>query len=189
MKFFGNHFIVFLLPAILMLTMAIGGYFYLIDEESNESTNATLQENIDWDANERGTLIEVAWEWPSMPTDGMFGDDYIGVKGPIENVYLELHASDGVLYEADGEQVDNGWIVSFPNRLEENRSLGNRGSVYIELTSSEYSAEDLDLFLLHTWSEHSPLELEDASFEDPSFGEALSVPHWVEEIEVASYVR
>lgn len=188
MKTRGNHFIVFLLPALLMIVMAVGGYFYLKNDQSNEVTNADLQDNIDWSGSLMASTVELSWQWPAMPADGMFGDDYIGVTGAVESLRVELHASDGILYEADGVEVDNGWIVAFPNELDENKSLGNRGTLIIELESDDVSYEDLEVFLLHTWAQHAPLEQQDATFSDPTFGEASNVPFWVEEIEVSSYV-
>lgn len=189
MKLKSNYFIVFLLPALLMIVIAGSGYMYLKNDHSDELTNESLKEQIDWTASENGTTVEVSWEWPGMPSDGIFGDDYIGIVGPVKEVHVELHASDGVLYEGIGEPVENGWIITYPNRLEENKSLGTLGTVFIELESEESSIEDLSLYHLHTWSEHAPLETDDATLTDPTFGEATNVPYWLKEIEVVSNVR
>lgn len=172
-----------------MLVMAIGGYVFLQSDEANEWTNEELQEEIEWRGTQSGSTVELSWEWPAMPVDGMFGDDYIGVAGPVKGLKVVLHASDGVLLEEEGKEVENGWIVAFPTELVENKSYGNRGTLSIELESNEVSLDELTVQLLHTWMQHAPLEQNDATFEDPSFGEATNVPYWVETIQVDQYVR
>ncbi|MDQ0205609.1 hypothetical protein [Alkalicoccobacillus murimartini] len=189
MKSRSNHFIVFLLPVLLMIVMAVGGYLYLKDDQTDEWSNADLKGNMNWSGNQDAQTLELSWEWPAMPTDGMFGDDYIGVTGPVEGLSIELYSSEDIFYEAVGTEVDNGWVVAFPTELDENRSLGNRGRVFIELSDDEQAMEDVQLFLLHTWSHHSPLEFEDATFSEPTFGPATDVPFWVEQIEARSYVN
>ncbi|WYP27991.1 hypothetical protein NSQ54_07885 [Alkalihalobacillus sp. FSL W8-0930] len=189
MKTKSNHLIVFLLPVVLMLVMAIGGYAFLQSDEASEWTNEELQENMEWTGAQSGSTVELSWVWPAMPVDGMFGDDYFGVVGPLEGLKVELYASDGVLLEEEGTEIENGWIVSFPTELVENKSYGNRGTLYIELESNEVSLDELNVQLLHTWTQHAPLEKEDATFRHPTFGEATNVPYWVESIEVNQYVR
>ncbi|MGN7311897.1 hypothetical protein ACTHQ4_12450 [Alkalicoccobacillus gibsonii] len=189
MKTKSNHLIVFVLPVVLMLVMGFGGYAFLQSDEASEWTNEDLQGNIEWTGTQAGQTVELSWEWPGMPVDGMFGDDYLSVVGPVEGIKVELHASDGILLEEEGTEVDNGWIVSFPTELVENKSYGNRGTLIIDLESSEASLDELNVQLLHTWTQHAPLEKEDATFDQPTFGEATNVPYWVEPIQVAQYVR
>lgn len=179
---------VLVLPLLLMLIMFIGGYFFLSGTE--EITNEQLQEKIELEAtyyiSDSTIFINGEWNWSVMPAEGLYGDDYIGVPfqhtdGNVELVAtLELTYGDQVIEQIEGIHVDNGIIFPFPNHMIEQVSYGNSGRFAVELKySDDVDVDELSVHYLHTWTNHAPLMMEDATFQSPMFGEALDVPHWV----------
>ncbi|WP_062046399.1 hypothetical protein [Bacillus sp. JCM 19034] len=179
---------VLVLPLLLMLIMFVGGYFFLSDTE--EITNEQLKEKIELEASyhENGSLLVVngEWNWSVMPIEGLYGDDYIGVAIPNVNNHneivatLELTYADDIIEQIDGKVVDNGIVFTFPNAMIEQISYGNSGRFKVEIDHQHnVDVDELSVHYLHTWTNHAPLDIEDAIFQTPTFEEAQDVPHWV----------
>ncbi|WP_156816990.1 hypothetical protein [Salsuginibacillus kocurii] len=175
--FNGNKLVV-ILPIFLMAFMFFGGWFYL--QQSDVISNEDLYEHVELEAQleENSTQqLDVSWEWRETPEEGLVGEDYIGISvidedeqpllsEEIEEASLQLFDGEDVIYETEGEEVENGIIFSFPNELEENVTYGNEGHINMTITGS---AESASVSYLHTWVEHDGLESEDARFFSPSF--------------------
>lgn len=184
---------VLILPGILMVVMILGGYHFLQQEEmiTNEQLPEVMEMEVDKTPTDDGVRVEANWDWTTMPEEGMYGEDYIGitVTDPATGKprydlsfaegLLELRYGDQVIEEAEGVAVDNGIIFAFPNKVEENMSYGNLGSVSVEVLGAGIEPEHIELHFLHTWVEHSPLVKEDAAFTEPVFDGAANVPYWV----------
>lgn len=184
---------VLILPAILMLVMFIGGYQFL--QESETITNEELQEVIDLQVEAKETdkdlQVKANWDWTMMPTEGFYGEDYIGVTLideetgeartdlEFEESKVELLSADQVIEESEGTVVENGIIFSFSNKMVEHESYGNLGKVRVTVKGEEIRPEAVRIYLLHTWVEHSPLAKEDATFTNPVFTGAANVPYWI----------
>ncbi|GAE30748.1 hypothetical protein [Halalkalibacter hemicellulosilyticus] len=177
---------VLILPILLMVIMFVGGYYFLNGVES--ITNEQLEDHIDFDieytAQETSIVINGEWNWNVMPSEGLYGNDYIGVSVSNDqlnytNAILELTYGDQVIEQIEGVDVENGIIFVFPNELVEQVSYGNSGRFQIELEHNEIVDKELNVHYLHTWTNHVPMDLEDAAFESPTFGEALEVPYWM----------
>ncbi|TWI57833.1 hypothetical protein [Halalkalibacter nanhaiisediminis] len=184
---------VLILPAILMIVMFIGGYQFL--QGSEAATNEELQEVIDiqLEANRANDDLRIRanWDWTIMPAEGLYGEDYIGIalidqdtgeaRTDLEFVdsRIEVLFGDQVIEEAEGTVVDNGIIFAFSNKMDENVTYGNLGRVEVTVGGEELQADDVQLHFLHTWTEHSPLDKEDATFAQPTFGNAANVPYWI----------
>ncbi|WP_332691104.1 hypothetical protein [Halalkalibacter lacteus] len=184
---------VLILPAILMVLMLLGGYHFL--QESEAITNEDLQKRIEFQVSgnktEEGMDVEANWDWTVMPVEGLYGEDYIGVSVidretgqvrtdiEIENGTVELFYANRIIEQSEGIVVDNGIIFAFPNQLIEHESYGNIGRVEARIVGENLDKDDIIVNLLHTWSDHSPLEMEDAAFSSPTFTEAANVPYWI----------
>jgi hypothetical protein len=190
--FRGNK-LVLILPAILIVLMLLGGYHFL--KESESITNEDLQNKIEFKLNTNKTMegldVEVNWDWTVMPSEGLYGEDYLGIsvidketgqartdiefeKGIVELLYAER-----IIEQSEGAVVENGMIFAFSNQLVEHESYGNVGRVKASLVGDRLEEVDIVVKLLHTWSDHSPLEVEDATFPSPTFTGAANVPHWI----------
>ncbi|AIC94123.1 hypothetical protein [Shouchella lehensis] len=173
-----RHWIVFILPAILMVFIAVGGFIYLSQDDT--LSNEELQQEIAFTASIHQQITTIEWIWPQLPTEGIYGTDYIGLSFETES-YVEpgqvtLPVEPEQTY--DGFVVENGVIFSFPTEMQEHQSVGTRGQL-IQALPSEVEIEDVQVTLLHTWTNHEDLVLEDATFADPQFGQAKNVQHWV----------
>ncbi|MCK0471499.1 hypothetical protein [Halalkalibacter sp. APA_J-10(15)] len=177
---------VLILPILLMVIMFVGGYYFLNGVES--ITNEQLQDHVDlnvkYEERESSIVINGEWNWNVMPSEGLYGDDYIGIYSAnhdlnYTNATLELTYGDQVIEQIEGVDVENGIIFVFPNELVEQVSYGNSGRFQIEFGNNEIADKELHVHYLHTWTNHVPMDLEDAAFESPTFGEALEVPHWI----------
>ncbi|MDT8861713.1 hypothetical protein N0O92_15960 [Alkalihalobacillus sp. MEB130] len=183
---------VLILPAILAVIMIIGGYQFL--QGSEAITNEELQNVIDFQLDTRetdqGIEITANWDWTVMPAEGLYGEDYIGVvvmekntMTPrtdivVEQGQLELLYADRTIEETKGTVVENGIIFPFSNKLVEHESYGNVGRLKVNLAGEDIEGEDVILTLIHTWTDHAPLEKTDASLSSPTFTGAANVPHW-----------
>ncbi|MFB4164765.1 hypothetical protein ACE1TI_13280 [Alteribacillus sp. JSM 102045] len=178
--FNGNKLVV-ILPLILMVFLFAGGSFYI--NQAEVINNEELDEQINWETSLSSTgeasILEASWNWNVTPDDGMEGEDYIGVtfideNGEmmpaeiIEEYELTLTLKDQEI-EEDGITADNGIIFSFPNSIEENETLGDKGSLRVE-TSGEAVPVRAVISHLHTWEEHGGLQSNDARFFDRDFG-------------------
>ncbi|WP_100406825.1 hypothetical protein [Bacillus solitudinis] len=178
---FRDNKIVLLLPAILMVVMVFGGYYYL--NNTDVVTNEELEQFAKLDSSiqetENGWEITAEWDWTMMPTDGLYGEDYLGIhlgeNIEVVSSTLKLYHADGIVLENEGAIVENGVIFSFPNEIIENEVLGNRGTAVVKV---EKMPSNASIHLLHTWTAHSPLEKNEASLSNPLFGEAKNVPYW-----------
>ncbi|WP_054710763.1 hypothetical protein [Bacillus sp. JCM 19041] len=172
-----KHWVVLVLPAILMVVIALSGFYYLQQDE--EMTNEELKEEIEITATKlEDGLVEIEWEWPKMPAEGIYGTDYIGIAfdgadaNDVGTVTLLVEPERSM----DGERVGNGFIYSFPTVMEEHQSVGTKGKIVQDIPDD---VSEVTVSLLHTWTSHSELTFEDALFNDPSFGNAENVQYWV----------
>jgi hypothetical protein len=188
---------VLILPGILMVLMLVGGYQFLQGSES--ITNEELQNVVDYQVEikemDNGLHINARWDWTKMPVEGLYGEDYIGLYVidqdleearsdiKIEEAVLQLLYSDRVIEESAGVPVQNGVIFAFSNKLVEHESYGNLGQVKVKMIGDELSSEDVRIQLLHTWTDHTSLEKDDATLAVPSFPGAANVPYWIKTFE------
>ncbi|MBP3951227.1 hypothetical protein [Bacillus suaedae] len=178
---------VLILPGILMIIMFIGGYYFLGDTDTftNEELKEVIEVDVQVDEQSQGLRIQGEWDWTIMPSEGIYGDDYISVfiesdeSFSIETAELKLLYAGDVIEETAGKVVENGVIFSFSNQLVEQISYGNSGEFEVVMSGENVKAEDISIRYLHTWTNHLPLDLDDASFQDPTFGEAENVPYWI----------
>ncbi len=184
---------VLILPGILMIVMFIGGYTFL--HKSETMTNEQLQRAVDIDvetfSREDGLQIEINWDWTTMPSDGVSGDDYLGValidktsneartNLDFTDATLQLIHGGEVIKEVEGRQVENGLIFAFPNKMIDYTSYGNVGAASVIVKGEELDQELVRVQLLHTWTEHGGLKQEDALFKAPSFQDGTTVPYWI----------
>ncbi len=182
-----KHWVVLLLPAILMVVIVLSGFYYLQQDE--EMTNEELKEEIEITAKRiEDGMVEIEWEWPKMPVEGIYGTDYIGIafdeaeanEVGIVTLLVEPERS------MDGERVDNGFIYSFPTTMEEHQSVGTKGKIIQDIPDD---ASEVTVSLLHTWTSHSELTREDAFFSDPTFGTAENVQYWVQSKELSDLLE
>ncbi len=175
-----RHWVVFVLPAILMIFIAVGGFIYLDQDES--VSNEELQQEIDLTASlVDEQTVRIEWEWPQMPTEGIFGTDYIGLSfdgdfGTIEPGVVTLPVEPEQTFQ--GTLVENGVVFPFPTEMQDHQGVGTRGTI-IQALPEYVNVEDIEISLLHTWTNHEELTLEDATFAEPQFGDATNVLHWV----------
>ncbi|MFC0473543.1 hypothetical protein ACFFHM_24305 [Halalkalibacter kiskunsagensis] len=184
---------VLILPAILMVLMLLGGYHFLQESESvtNEDLQNIIEVQVSTNTTRQGLDIEANWDWTVMPVEGLYGEDYIGISVinretgqvrtdiEIENGILELLYANQVIEQTEGTVVENGIIFAFSNQLIEHESYGNIGRVGASIIGEGLEKDDIIVTLLHTWSDHTPLEMEDARFSSPTFTGAANVPHWI----------
>jgi len=188
--FQGNK-LVLILPGILMLVMLVGGYQFL--QGSEAITNEELKDMVEYEAEiqetESGLYIDANWDWTIMPIEGLYGEDYLSVyfmdgdkvrtDVVIEKAELQLLHSDQIIEVQTGEKVANGVIFSFSNKIVEHESFGNLGQLQVVVSGTDLTENDVRIQLLHTWTEHAPLEKEDATFSAPTFTNAANVPYWI----------
>ncbi|WP_227934999.1 hypothetical protein [Alkalihalobacillus deserti] len=194
---FGGNKPVLILPGILMLVMLIGGYQFLQNSETitNEDLQTILNSQVNITEIESGLQIEAGWDWTVMPAEGLYGEDYIGIyvldsstgevrtDVDIKDGLVELLYSEHVIEESVGTTVENGVIFAFSNKLVDHESYGNLGQVKVKIEGADLNVDDVKVQLLHTWTEHSPLEKEDATFSSPVFTGATNVPYWIKVFE------
>lgn len=175
--FSGNRLVV-LLPLTLMVFLFVLGGLYLIQTET--VTNQSLKEEVSWEIHTSQVgdrfLLEASWNWGYLPEDGVRGEDYIGVSMldrqgnsiPIEQyeVYeLEVHHENHI---REGELVGSGVLFSFPNALEENKVVGESGTVRI-VVEGEVPPIRAIVSYLHTWEDHDGLISKDPRFFEREF--------------------
>ncbi len=175
------------MPVILMVVIGASGFYYLNQEDT--LTNEQLKEEMEWstavEVENDGAQLTVEWNWPQLPEEGAYGTDYIGVEFPISeddtlaSGSLELYRGEEVIHEDSGTVVPNGIIFAYPTELDEYESYGTTGKIELFVPDSVASYDEITVSMLHTWTNHSELTLEDARFEAPKFGEATGVSHWV----------
>ncbi|MEC2070549.1 hypothetical protein [Alkalihalophilus marmarensis] len=191
---FNGNKLVLILPAILMAIMFWGGYHFLGENETLTHEQLKEETGLVAEADDTGDgwLVNISWEWASMPDGGLYGEDYVSAAVLDEDGHareditftdmkLELVYGDEVIYETEGEAVSNGVIFAYPNEIQEHQSLGNNGQAVVRLNGDEINKEDISIRMLHTWVNHSPLTKEDALFSNPDFSGAANVPYWVKE--------
>ncbi|WDF03090.1 hypothetical protein [Shouchella hunanensis] len=174
-----RHWVVFILPAILMVFIALGGFIYLSQDDT--LSNEELQKEVEFTAVFQQQAVTIEWAWPQLPTEGIYGIDYIGLSfdgdpQAVEIGQVTLPVEPEQTY--DGFAVENGIIFAFPTEMQEHQSVGTRGQL-IQGLPPEVDVENVKVTLLHTWTNHEDLLLEDATFANPQFGQAKNVQHWV----------
>lgn len=184
--------IVFLLPVSAMLLLFYFGYLYITNEEpiTNESLQNEIKIEIDSQRSANGMLIKGIWDWTAMPIDGMVGDDYItiviqsedGTPIPNERMIsseISLLKGDTVLESYEGIIHENGVIFSFPNKLIEHESYGNRGKLELELDLENMEGEHIvAISYVHTWAKHDLLLIEDIVAIEASLEERIANHYW-----------
>ncbi|RSL34529.1 hypothetical protein D7Z54_05125 [Salibacterium salarium] len=178
--FSGNKLIV-ILPLFLMAFLFVGGSIYV--KQAEEVTNDNLSEKLEWKKsfNEagNGSVLNASWSWGVMPDDGLQGTDYIGVtlmdtngnplpEEELKDYKLSLKQNDQADIVKEGQVVENGILFSFPNKLEENQTIGDSGSLQVS-SNGETQTEQAVISYLHTWEDHEGLESQDARFFNRSF--------------------
>ncbi|WP_100398360.1 hypothetical protein [Bacillus sp. FJAT-44742] len=177
----GNKLVV-ILPVFLMIFLFVGGAVYV--QQSEEVTNEALHEEVEWDTlmthngeDEGLTTLRAAWEWTAMPSEGLAGEDYIGVTFLDEDgqpmqaeladeSHIYLTYGNEVVYEDEAVSVENGFVFSFPNETDEHQSFGDRGSIEVTV-ETEDNPQRAIVSYLHTWEAHDGLEKTDARFFEP----------------------
>ncbi len=177
--FNGNKLVV-ILPVLLMIFLFAGGSYYI--NQTEVVNNEELDEKINWETTllqtEDSSVLEATWNWSVTPSDGMAGEDYIGVtfideKGEalpaelMDDYQLTLKVEGEDITEG-GEAANNGIIFSFPNEIEENKTLGDKGSLRVETTSASNPVRAV-ISYLHTWEDHGGLQSKDARFFNREF--------------------
>lgn len=183
-----KHWVVFILPAILMVFIALAGMYYLNQDE--DLTNDQLKNEIVFSAERVGDdVVEVSWNWPQMPVEGIYGTDYIGISFADS---IDVEVGEAILpvepeQRFEGEQVENGIVFSIPTKMDEHQPVGTRGTIRQQIPAE--AIDDATITLLHTWTNHDDLMIEDATFQDPSFGEAENVQHWTSTYRVSDLLE
>ncbi|GAE24783.1 hypothetical protein JCM9140_735 [Halalkalibacter wakoensis JCM 9140] len=185
---------VLILPAILAIIMILGGYHFLQGSETitNEELQDVMEFELDYTQTEKGIKLTGEWDWTIMPQEGLYGEDYIGIvvmdqETGVPRTDVDLQGSLELLYagqpieQTDGTTVDNGLIFSFSNKLVEHESFGNIGQFEVLFDGEGIDKEDIIVTLLHTWTEHAPLDKTDALLVEPTFIGAANVPYWTVE--------
>lgn len=184
---------VLILPGILMIVMFIGGYTFLhqSDTMTNEELQNVIEMNVKKEKVNDDLHIEVNWDWTVMPSDGLYGDDYIGIALMDENskkartdlefshATLELIYGGQVIKEVEGNEVENGIMFEFPNKMIDYTSYGNVGKATLIVKGEDLEEEMVRVKFLHTWTDHSPLEQKDALLQNPTFEKGSNVPYWI----------
>lgn len=178
----------------LMVFMIYSGYHYLNESEtiSNEEIQNTIEMSVIAEEYHGSTHVLGKWNWNEIPKEGLLGEDYIGVSvldiessqylhgDDLTDTVLTLVYRNNVIFEAEGNSVENGIVFAFPNQIIDQGIFGNEGEVSLVLHIEEGSDHQISMSYLHTWTEHSGLDIEDARFQSPSFpGEDAEVPHWI----------
>ncbi|QOY36117.1 hypothetical protein AWH56_026355 [Anaerobacillus isosaccharinicus] len=158
---------VFLLPVSVMFLLFYFGYQYINSSET--ATNESLQNDIviSLDANRSGqeVLLRGTWDWTQMPVDGLIGDDYImiTIKQEDDTPINSLNVLSAELFLLKGEQqlqsvigeVDpNGIVFTFPNKIVDHESFGNRGEIEVVLYLADEASYIATFTYVHTWVDH-----------------------------------
>ncbi|KGA96826.1 hypothetical protein AJ85_20885 [Alkalihalobacillus alcalophilus ATCC 27647 = CGMCC 1.3604] len=180
----------YILPGILIVLMIVGGMFFLNDNEgvTNEELIDEIELNVEIHQSDESVKVRAHWDWTVAPADGLNGDDYLGMvfyneSGEVVEDFsvveseLQLFHSDEVIEQSHAIEGENGLIFTFTNQLDEHISYGNLGEAVVTIESDEVVFAEV--FLLHTWVNHSPLVSADATFEMVEFERGSGIPYWV----------
>lgn len=158
---------VFLLPVSVMFLLFYFGYQYINSSET--ATNESLQNDIvislDANRNAQEVMLRGTWDWTQMPVDGLIGDDYIIITikqeddTPIES--LNVHSAELFLLKGEqqlqsviGEVDPNGIVFTFPNKIVDHESFGNRGEIEVVLQLADEASYIATFTYVHTWVDH-----------------------------------
>ncbi|MBM7838157.1 hypothetical protein JOC54_001388 [Alkalihalobacillus xiaoxiensis] len=183
-----KHWVVLILPAILMVFIAIAGIYYLNQDEV--LTNEQLKNEIIVTAERvEDGIIEVSWNWPKMPSEGIYGTDYIGLSfsNPLDLVAGEVSLPVEPEQRFDGVLVEDGVVFEIPTTMDEHQPVGTRGTIRQQIPAE--LIDDASITLLHTWTNHEDLLIEDAVFQNPTFGEAENVQYWTSTYELSDLLE
>ncbi|GAK14646.1 hypothetical protein [Geomicrobium sp. JCM 19039] len=173
--FKGSNKWMWIIPGGLMIALFIGGYMYVTGADSIDHDE--LQEVVEIDAQIGDTTVDVHWDWGMLPEGELEGEEYVGITlfnndgeqisgDQIDEASVTLFQSGNEVYARDGEIVDEGVILSFPNRLDTYNVYGVEG--HAEVSVSE-DIEEVTVYYLHTWETHAGQGGDDPTFEDPPF--------------------
>ncbi|PYZ98617.1 hypothetical protein CR205_08565 [Alteribacter lacisalsi] len=181
-----NKLVIFL-PLTVMIGLFVFGYLSVIqtEEVNNEQLDSHTELTIDLKGDE-GT-VSASWNWDAMPSDGIAGDDYIEIVLFDENEkvlpdagtegILELGQRDDVIYTVEETvQTEDGLMMVFPNRTEDNVTYGNRGSLVISFDPGA-EVHGAEVRYAHTWVEHEAFTGEGLTEDRIDF--TPDIPHWV----------
>ena len=186
----GNKVVLFL-PIAVMIGLFVFGYFSFTEPDS--ITQEEMQDSTEFDHEVSGNRLEVYWQWNDYPDDGVVGDDYIeliavdedpaNLQEEIENVQLELHHADEVIYESsDWVETEDGVVVSFPNEMQQEAIYGASGEVHFDFADAE-TAEGISLVYYHTWQDGEVEPAADKTMEE-ALEESVVTQWWTLEDEV-----
>ena len=183
---FKGNGLVLILPLLLMGFIFFGGYYYL--NGANQMTNEELNQVIALDAEATASgevyIIRGKWDWKEMPSDGLIGDDYIGIAllngqtlevDQVKNTELTLMHGGKTVYETEGSILPDGIVFSFPNLIKEHESMGNVGTFQITIDNENLAGSELSIGYLHTWEEHSRFTLNSARLSS----DMVDANHWI----------
>ena len=132
--------------------------------------------------------VHTEWDWTVAPSDGLYGNDYIGVvfydaSGEIVDSFelieaeLALYHGDKIIEQSEPIRGENGLIFTFTNQLDEHLSYGNIGDIHVVVKSPDIV--NTETFFMHTWMNHAPMQSTDATFENVAFEHGGDIPYWV----------
>jgi hypothetical protein len=186
-----NKFVL-LLPVSVMFLLFYFGYHYITSNEV--VTNELLQNEIfiDLQSTRDGDKVTLSgnWDWTQMPDDGLVGNDYIVIsiqnddQAPFnsENFLsntLVLLKGDQEIQSINGGIIADKVIFSFPNKLIEHESYGNRGKVELLLEVAEEDTYTVSFTYVHTWDEHQKLTFTEKETLTESMQIKLPDKHWL----------
>lgn len=182
---------VFLLPVSVMFLLFYFGYQYINSSET--ATNESLQNDIviSLDANRNGkeVLLRGTWDWTQMPIDGLIGDDYIMITikqeddTPIDflnvlSAELFLLKGKQQLQSVIGEVDPNGIVFTFPNKIVDHESFGNRGEVVVVLQIADEASYIATFTYVHTWVDHQLVGLNQLYSLEADLQDILTNKYW-----------
>lgn len=184
--------IVFFLPVSVMALLFYLGYHYI--NSSENATNESLQNDIviSLEVNREGDLVQITgrWDWTQMPVDGLIGDDYITIMFQNENgsdfvpekvllAQLSLLKGNQVLKEINGTINEKGIVFTFPNKIIDHESYGNRGTLKIVTELDEKEEYGASLTYVHTWIDHELIAFNRLHSLETGLQDILTNKYWV----------
>ena len=156
--------IVLLLPLTVMVGLFIIGYLSLSQSQSvtNEELNRFITFEIEANSENEDSKVYINWQWMDYPSDGLLGNDYIEIvllnedREPVDfiltNSQLKLFQSEEIIYENEIlHQSKDGFIFTFPNKVEENLLYGPYGELNFILSEQAEETKYIEARYYHTW--------------------------------------
>ncbi|WP_096434674.1 hypothetical protein [Alteribacter populi] len=185
----GHNKLVIGLPLVVMIGLFAFGYFSIL--QADEVPNEQLDERTDLylTLNEEENHGTVGWDWETMPSDGLVGDDYIEVilydddgeviKADVQQIELQLlQGADSIYTSEEYAESEDGILLSFPNASEDNLTYGNRGMIQFSYSTDDHPVTHGEVRYLHTWTEHGGIDNLSLSQDRISFS-STDPDYWV----------